>query len=611
MNTRKKGGLSRLAHRVHSLSLAARVALLLFRAAPSSTLLLFFLLFVEGLLPTGVVLVNKSIIDSVVAGRAEGLAISAGIWLVLSFLGSLISPLTLLLQGNLSEKFTAFINQKIFTKLIELKGISIYESASFHDKVKVLRDGAKSRPVNFIVNMVYIARSAVSAASILIILFGFSVWYPVVLFVSAVPYVWATLRMREVGWRALLGRSREARELEYLASLPLVPRAAPEVLVYGLHGWLYQQYRSRFRHLHAYMAGIRLRETIRLLPALSVSVGGVALVFLSSIREAARGQRTPGEIALLLQSFSQIHSSLLSASESLSYLMERLLFFDYFFEFLQIKSSLALPRTAPLGGDRGATLGSLRLSEPDLVFEGVGFSYPNGNTALLDINFRIPYGRKVAIVGENGAGKSTLIKLLMRLYDPTAGRILVQGVDLRDLEPESWRKTIGVVFQDFMRYNFTLRENVALSDVSALADERKFKRAVERARLGAIIDSLPDGANTLLGREFGGSELSSGQWQRIALGRAIFREAQILVFDEPSAALDPKIEAELFSDFTALGHGKTVFLVSHRLASVRHADLILVLKGGRIVERGTHEQLVTEGSNYAKLWAAQASRYKG
>ncbi len=584
-------------------ALTLRALSLLLRAAPALTTALLLILLLEGLVPTITILINKDIIDSVASAAYEPLPLLAAAWLGMRFMGAVTSPAVQVIQGNLGERFTAFINQSLLDKMSEINGVDLYESPEFHDKLKVLRDGAKSRPVNLIVNTIHILKNAVTSLSLLLILAAYSLWVPVVLLTASLPYAWAMLRLREVSWRALLSKSQQARELEYIAGLPLQQKAIPETIIYGLHGWLKELYSNRFRELHAYMSSVRLKETLKLTPALFVSVLGVAFVFVWSVRGAMAGALSAGSMALLVQSFGRIHAALLSASESLGYLSERLLFFEYYFEFLAAGSAVVAAGGNGYAAALPQTLGRIE-------FRDVSFSYPNGQTALKKVSFIVPYGKKIAIVGENGAGKTTLAKLLLRLYDPTEGRVCVGGADLRSVDPEVWRKMIGVVFQEHEPYKFTVKQNVTLSMLEASDDADRFERAVRRARFDEVIRALPKREETRLGREFGGSELSSGQWRRLAIARAAFRDAELLVLDEPSAALDPSAEAEMFADFSKLGDGKTVLLISHRLSLVRDADTILVLKEGRLVEAGVHEALLARGGEYARLWMAQAVRYQ-
>ncbi len=246
-----------------------------------------------------------------------------------------------------------------------------------------------------------------------------------------------------------------------------------------------------------------------------------------------------------------------------------------------------------------------------ITFAGVNFSYPDGRTALEDISFTLRPGETVALVGENGAGKSTIVKLLARLYDPTAGEILVDGESLKNFNLDQWRQNIGVIFQDFGHYSFTLGENITLEELEIPKDLPRLERALAKADISELVKELPEGYQTYLGKQFGGTELSGGQWQKLALARAFAREdnAQLLILDEPTAALDPKSESQIFNRFAELSQNKTTLLITHRLASVKMADRIFVLKNGKLIESGDHETLRAKNGEYAKLWELQAKHY--
>ncbi len=243
-----------------------------------------------------------------------------------------------------------------------------------------------------------------------------------------------------------------------------------------------------------------------------------------------------------------------------------------------------------------------------IAFENVHFAYPDGRPVLRGVSFRIPAGKTVALVGENGAGKTTVVKLLLRFYDPSEGRITVGGRDLRDLGPGAWRRTVGAVLQDFGRYAFTLGENIGLGDLERLDDTAAIERAAASTEVDELAAQLPRGYDEQLDKAFGGTELS-GEWQKVAIARALLRDARLLVLDEPAAALDARAEQALYQSFARLGAGRTVLMISHLLASVKDADRILVLKQGRLVEEGTHAQLLERGGEYHELWTLQARRY--
>lgn len=251
--------------------------------------------------------------------------------------------------------------------------------------------------------------------------------------------------------------------------------------------------------------------------------------------------------------------------------------------------------------------------ESGITFENVDFAYPDGRVALSDISLTLNPGETVALVGENGAGKSTLVKLLARFYDPTQGNIFVDGKNIKDLNLDDWRQQIGAVFQDFCRYPLTVGENIALGDIGAMNDIGRLSNVSQKTGIAAQIEQLPGEYDTLLGKQFNGTELSGGQWQKVAIARAFMREkdAQLMILDEPTAALDPRSEYEIYSSFAKLVKDKIAILVTHRLASVRLADRILVLKAGKLVEVGTHEALLQQDGEYATLWNMQAKHYTG
>jgi len=292
---------------------------------------------------------------------------------------------------------------------------------------------------------------------------------------------------------------------------------------------------------------------------------------------------------LLLQSVGSLQQNLYGLVQDGGMLYESLLYFERLEGFLARSSALA-PSNA----------GRMVRGFEEIRFENVGFSYPDGRRALEGIFFVMRRGERLALVGENGAGKTTLVKLLLRFYDPSQGRILVDGVDLRELDLEAWRRLVAAVFQDFGRYALTLRENIVLADLEHQSDLGRLEEAARAGGASELLRRL--GSEAFLSKAFGGTELSLGEWQRLALARAFCRQAELLILDEPTASLDPKEEAHLYGRFAELAQGKTVLLITHRLASVKMADRILVLREGRLVEEGTHRALLERGGTYAELW---------
>jgi len=570
---------------------------LLWRVSPWGVSLLALMLVLQGALPVAAIAISQRIIDALAAGGRDAL-LWVGTWAGVQLLGGLLGPFDRMLRGELADRFTAAVNLHLIKKSGELAGLGVLEDPAYHDDLEVLRQGARSYPLNLIVNLVFLARDAVTLVALALLLGAYAPWMPLVLLAAALPLARSLVAQREASYRAVVGASPDARAMNYHGQVAMGLEHAAEVRLWGLTDWLAGRYRQRFGRVFARMQQVRRGALWRSLAPLVLFYLAAGFSLGWAVRAAAAGALSVGAVVLVLQGIARMQSSTQGVVESLGYLFERSLFFGHFFRFLEAEPRVRLPaRPRPVP------------ERPEIVFENVGFVYPDGRRALEGVRFRIPYGQTVALVGENGAGKTTLVKLLLRFYDPSEGRILIGGVDLRELDLAAWRRKVGAVFQNFGRYAFTLGENVGLADLARLDDEKAITEAARAAGLGALLDRLPEGLDTSLGREFGGGEISGGEWQRLAIARALFRQAEVLVLDEPTAALDARAEHRIFSDFARLARGRTALLITHRLASVREADRILVLKAGRLVEDGGHGELLAKGGEYAELWRLQAERY--
>ncbi len=319
--------------------------------------------------------------------------------------------------------------------------------------------------------------------------------------------------------------------------------------------------------------------------------------------QAVKGDISVGDLTFLAGSFSRLRTLLENMLNSFSTISEGALYLQDFFDFFAIKPKIVSNKNLKVVPDP---------IRQGFVFDKVGFKYRNTeNWAVHNLSFTLPAGEKLALVGENGAGKTTIAKLLARLYDPVEGKILLDGTDLRDYDPASVRKAIGVIFQDFVRYQMTASRNIAVGKIDDLENQERISKAASQSLANTVIDKLPHRFNQMIGRRFtDGVELSRGEWQKMAIGRAYMRDAQVLVLDEPTAALDARAEYEVFQRFTDLTKGKSAILISHRFSTVRMADRILVLEKGQLKEIGTHEELLDKQGHYAELFELQAQGYR-
>jgi ATP-binding cassette, subfamily B, bacterial len=581
---------------------------LVWQTSRALTFVLAIVTVIAGLLPAAIAYVGKLIVDGVVLAHQSGLErdrlITLGYLGIEAILVALLAGsqrgLTIsqsLLRVLLGQKVNLLILQKALTlDLIH------FEDSEFYDKMTRARREASSRPLSLVSSTFSIVQNAISLVTYGGLLLQFSFWAVIVLLLSAVPAFIAETRFAGQAFRLFRWRAPETREQTYLETLIAREDFAKEVKLYQLGAMLLERYRSIFNRLYGEDRDLTLRRGVwgYLLSLLSTAAFYLAYAWI--VVEAIAGRLSLGDMTMYLMVFRQGQTTFSSTLTSIGGMYEDNLYLSNLYEFLE--QPISLPKGKATQG---------LIPGDGIRFENVSFIYPGSNKlALNNVSFRIRAGEKLAIVGENGSGKTTLIKLLTRLYNPDKGRILLDGLDLQAWDLGVLQRRIGVIFQDFIRYQFTVGENIGVGDVNRIEDRDLWQVAADKGMALPLIEQLPDSFQTQLGKWFrGGQELSGGQWQKIALSRAFMRnKADILVLDEPTAAMDAEAEFQIFERLRSLTQNQMAILISHRFSTVRMADKIMVLSGGEVVEQGTHEELLQSGGRYAHLFRLQAAGYQ-
>lgn len=597
-------------------SLDVRPALkIIWQSSPGLAIATGALLILQGLLPLASLYLLKLIVDAVEIGArsgAEGAGGGQGFGDVLTLV-ALAGGVALL--GNFLQSASSYVSEaqgflvsdhmmsRLHCKSAQVDQ-AFYEDPRYHDTLYLAQQQAPHRPKQILDALTQILQNGLSLAAMGGLLFLFHWAVPLVLVLAAVPGLYVRLRYASTIYRWHLQQAPEERRARYFTWVLTHASYAKELRLFGLAQLFMERFDALKGTLREQLIKIARRRS---LSELLAQGGGTVAIFGSLAFIAWRtvqGAITLGDLVMYFQAFQRGQGFLRAMMQSLADLYGNNLFLRSFQEFLDLEPTVVGPKD-PEPVPRPIRQG--------IALEGVDFDYPGSERETLrGIDLTLRSGETVALVGENGAGKTTLVKLLCRLYDPTAGRITVDGVDLRQLSVDDWRRQIGVVLQDYSQYHLTARENIWLGDIEKPEDGPEIEAAARAAGVEGTLQRLAQGYDNLLGKWFeDGDELSVGQWQKIALARAFLRRAQVTILDEPTSALDAQTELEVIERFRELTRGRTAILVSHRLSTVKMADRIIVLDGGRVVEDGNHEQLMARPSGvYARLFSSQARHYR-
>lgn len=572
------------------------------QASPAALLAMIIAAMVAGIVPTAMAWYARMVLDGVVHGDSRAVVVGIIAEAIFLFLLYATGGLNLFATARLRLSLGFLLQRSILEKAIAVPYAN-FENAAFYDALTRARREAIGRPVAMLGSLFAVGQSIAVLVGSAILLFRFSPLCTLAILLAALPSFLTETRFATALFRLQNRRATEAREQAYFEQVLTRDDHAKEVRLYDTGPTFLERARRVFSLVFEEDQALARRKLVVGLATDLIALGLFYAVYVHVAFRALQGSLTAGDLGLAIVTFRQGDAALKQALGGVRGLYMDSQYLGNLYDFLDTPIPMRRPllTTKPTRQELG------------LRFEQVGFRYPGASRSALEgIDFYLAPGQKLALVGENGSGKSTILKLIAGLYQPTSGRILLDGVDLCAWDPEKLRARLAVVFQDFVRYQLTVRENVAPRAGEDAVDDVAITRALDRSEASAVVGKLPQGLDQRLGKWFpGGIELSGGEWQKLALARAFIREsADLLLFDEPTAAIDPAAEAALFQRVRTETEGRMAILVSHRFSTVRLADDILVMHGGRIAERGNHDALLETNGHYAHLFRLQAAGYR-
>jgi ATP-binding cassette subfamily B protein len=571
--------------------------------------------------------ITKLVIDSVVASAQHKGEVSTVFWLVglqvlinvaTTLLGTLSNIVQQLLQEQVSNRVQLMIMQKANTL-----DLSFFEDSEFYNKLRQAQDGATFRPVTMISQTFDLGRTIITFLSMIFLLLQLAWWMAIVALVIPFPAFIADSRYGWIGYQRNRRQSPERRQMAYFNNVMTTDTYNKEIKLFNLGDFFIERYRFLANKFYKENKGILIKRYLTGFGFQSLSLLANAGIYLYVAVQAVNNKISLGDLTLYTQAALQVSSSFQGILSGISSTYENNLFVNSLFEFLEFQPKIfspenpislqeidLVPPTNGNGNGNGVT--KQRKAGLSLEFRNVSFKYPGKETpALQNVSFKVGAGEAVALVGRNGAGKTTLVKLLTRLYDPDEGEILIGGRNIREYDLQELRAQVGVIFQDFVTYYMSARENIGVGQIDQVENLELVEAAAHKSGANVVIEKLPDTYSTMLGKWFDqGTQLSGGEWQKLALARAFMRDARVLILDEPTSALDAQAEYEVFAHFRELTQGKTAVFISHRFSTVRLADRILVIENGTLIENGSHQELMSLNGRYAELFNIQAEAYR-
>jgi ATP-binding cassette subfamily B protein len=558
-------------------------------------------------MPLALLYVGKLIIDDVIKLNHSYIGGTHHLWslvateLALAVLTDALSRAITLMDSLLGDLFSNHTSVKIMEHAATLD-LDQFEDSIFYDKLERARQQTVGRTI-LLSQVMSQVQDLITMGFLAVGLMAFNPWLIVLLLIAIIPAFLGESYFNDQSYALTRGQTPERRELDYVRYLGASDETAKEVKIFDLSGFIIERFRQLSDKFYDDNRRLSIRRSVwGTIFAVLGSLGYYA-AYVEIIIKTVDGSVTIGQLVFLAGSFRQLRTLLEGILTRFTSVSQGAIYLRDFFEFFEIIPKIK-PAAHPLPFPKQLQQG--------FTFEDVGFRYVNSDRwANRHLSFTLHPGEKLALVGENGAGKTTLVKLLARLYDPTEGRILLEGIDLREYDLADLRLNVGIIFQDYLRYQMTFAQNIAVGNIDQKENRPLIKSSAQRSMADALTAKLPGAYDQMLGKRFAdGVELSGGEWQKVALARAYMRNAQLLILDEPTSALDARAEYEVFKRFAELTKGKSAVLISHRFSTVRMADRILVLEKGELIEIGSHEELLIKGGRYAELFDLQAMGYR-
>lgn len=579
---------------------------LVWQSSPGKTTMSFLLRIVRSAMPVALLYVGKLIIDQVVLLNRHG-GSQHELWklVIIEFLLAIVTDglnrMISLMDNLLGDLFSNYTSMRIMHHAATLD-LEQFEDSVFYDKLERARQQTVGRTVLLSQVMSQI-QDFISIAFLLTGLLTLNPWLILLLLISIIPSFMGESYFNSQNYALTRGQTPERRELDYVRYLGASDETAKEVKIFGLSDFIINRFKTLSDKFYADNSKLAVRRSAWGTFFSVLGSFGYYAAYGFIIYQTVTGKSSVGTLTFLAGSFRQLSSLMENSLNRFTSVSQGAIYLNDFHEFFEIKPNIKVA-TSPLPFPNPIKQG--------FTFEDVGFKYNNAESwANRHLNFTLHPGEKIALVGENGAGKTTLVKLLARLYDPTEGRILLDGADLRDYDIADLRLNLGIIFQDYIRYQMSFSQNIAVGNIDEQNNSELIRKAAHESLADALAAKLPLGYEQWLGRRFNeGIELSGGEWQKVALARAYMKDAQVLILDEPTAALDARGEYEVFQRFSSLTQGKSAVLISHRFSTARLADRIIVLEKGKILEAGTHQQLMANNGRYAELFSLQAAGYQ-